>query len=294
MSFSPNRLPETVSGVLLALLSTALFTLVGVLVRLLSEGIDLFQILLFRQVVFVALLLPAMARSIDLLIKPQRPGLHLLRISGAFCALYLGFVTVSNIPLADATALGFSQVLFVALISGVCLSEPVGRSRWFTLLAGFTGVMLVVQPVFSQTPLLFLLSGLGGALGAAVAVVCVRKIAQSESRVVLLAYQALFVGLLALAPGLISWQWPALHEWGLLLAVGVISSLAQWLGVTAYKQGEANVIANVEYAKMLYAVLFGYWFFSEIPDALALAGMVLIVASAIWPLVIRALHKSPL
>lgn len=287
-------LSTTTKGVFLALLSTALFTLVGVLVRLLNESIDLFQILLSRQIVFIALLTPAMLRSIDLLIKPQRPALHLLRISGAFCALYLGFFTVSNIPLADATALGFTQVLFVALISGLFLSERVNRSRWFTILVGFAGVILVVQPVFSDTPLLFLLSGLGGALGAAIAVVCVREIAQSESRVVLLAYQAIFVGLIALVPSLMVWQWPTLSEWGLLLAVGVISSLAQWLGVTAYKLGEANVIANVEYAKMLYSVLFGYWFFTEIPNALALAGMVLIIASAIWPLVIKALNRSPL
>ncbi|WP_432470841.1 DMT family transporter [Amphritea sp. HPY] len=272
---------------MLALVSTALFVLVGVLVRILSERIDVFQILLFRQLVFVALLIPAIAVSIDTLLKPRMIHLHLLRIAGAFAALYLGFITVSNIPLADATALGFTQVLFVAIISRIFLSEAVGIARLVTVLVGFCGVILVVQPVFEDTSIIYTLAGLGGALGAAAAVVCVRRMAQTESRVVLLTYQAVFVGLITLLPGLIAWQWPTLYELVLLIFVGVSSSVAQWIGVTAYKLGEANVIANIEYAKIIYSLSFGYWLFAEVPDSLAVAGVLIIIASAFLPLVSR-------
>ena len=107
-------------GILLALMSTALFVLVGVLVRILSERIDVFQILLFRQLVFVALLIPAIAVYINTLLKPRMVHLHLLRIAGAFLALYLGFITVSNIPLADATALAPPDVTTVGLLAALC------------------------------------------------------------------------------------------------------------------------------------------------------------------------------
>lgn len=277
-------LPDGWRAVLLALISTGLFVVVGVLVRMLSERIDLFQILFFRQLVFVALLVPAMLASYKVLLKPRLLGLHGLRVIGAFFALYLGFVTVSNIPLADATALGFTQVLFVALVSRMFLSEAVGLSRWLTVLIGFVGVMLVVQPAFDGTPVLYTLAGLGGALGAAVAVVCVRKMAQTESRVVLLSYQAVFVGVVALIPSLSVWQWPSVDDLLLLIAVGVISSAAQWVGVTAYKLGEANVIANVEYAKMIYSLLFGYFLFAEIPNGLAVVGVFVIILSACIPM----------
>jgi len=286
------HLPNVWKGVLLALCSTALFTVVGVIVRLLSDSLDLFQILLFRQLVFVSLLLPAIVKNIDILIKPKRVKLHTLRILGAFTALYLGFVTVSNIPLADATALGFTQVLFVACISRVCLSERVSTSRLFTIIVGFIGVMLVVQPQFEQSSLLYTGAGLVAALGAAVAVICVRKVAQEEPKITLLAYQAIFVGLMALIPSLLNWQWPSWGEFALLICVGALSSLAQWIGVTAYKYGEANVIANVEYAKIIYSVGFGYWLFAEMPNGLAIAGLIVIVASAVLPVVYRQSNKA--
>jgi len=286
-----SAFPAPLRGIFLALISTALFVSVGVLVRILSESIDVFQILLFRQLVFVALLIPAIAVSINALLKPRMVHLHLLRIVGAFLALYLGFITVSNIPFADATALGFTQVLFVAIISRVFLSELVGIVRLITVSVGFCGVMLVVQPTFEDTSIIYTLAGVGGALGAAVAVVCVRRMAQTESRVVILTYQAAFVGLIALVPSLFAWRWPTLDELILLVFVGVISSVAQWIGVTAYKLGEANVIANVEYAKIIYSVLFGYWLFAEIPEGVAVIGVLIIITSAFLPLASRYWSK---
>lgn len=286
------KMPPTLNGISLALLSTALFTVVGVLVRVLSDSIDLFQILLFRQLVFLSLLMPAIVDNVEVLLKPKHLKLHTFRILGAFVALYLGFVTVSNIPLADATALGFTQVLFVACISRFFLAEAISVTRLFTIIVGFIGVMLVVQPSFEQTSLVYTLLGLIAALGAAVAVICVRKVAQVEPRITLLAYQAIFVGLMALIPSILVWQWPSGYELALLIGVGVLSSIAQWIGVTAYKYGEANVIANVEYAKIIYSLFFGYWLFAEKPDLLAMVGVIVIVMSAVLPMLFKNKSKA--
>lgn len=282
-----SHLSNTSKGIGLALCSTFLFTLVGVLVRILSESLDVFQILLFRQLVFVTLLLPAIVKSIDVLLKPQLLGLHTLRIVGAFIALYCGFLTVSNIPLADATALGFTQVLFVAFLSRTFLAESVSTQRVVTIAVGFIGVMLVVQPSFEQSSLTYTFVGLLAAFGAAMAVLCVRKVAQTEPKITLLAYQAIFVGLMALVPALLNWQTPTLEEFTLLIAVGVISSLAQWIGLTAYKYGEANVIANVEYGKIIYSVGLGYFLFTEIPNWLAVMGAITIILSALLPFIYK-------
>ncbi|KJZ15803.1 membrane protein [Marinomonas sp. S3726] len=285
------QLPKPLQGVALALVSTCLFVCVGALVRILSEQIDLFQILLVRQLVFILVLMPAIWVSLDVLLKPAKVKLHLLRILGAFLALYLGFVTVSNLPLADATALGFTQVLFVAIISKIFLSESVGVNRVVTVLVGFVGVMLVVQPSFEAVSLLYTLAGLGGALGAAIAVVCVRQMSKTESRTVLLTYQAVFVGLIALIPSLFVWQWPTAAQWLLLVLVGVISSIAQWVGVSAYKLAEANIVANVEYAKMIYSLILGYFLFSELPNELAVVGVVIIISSAFLPFMDKVFKK---
>jgi len=278
-----NNISAQGQGITLALLSTALFVLVGVLVRLLSESINVFEILLFRQLVFIILLLPAISINIQIFLKPRQVKLHILRVAGAFIALYFGFITVSHLPLANATALGFSQVLFVALLSYFLLGEDVGAMRIFTIITGFIGVMLVVEPNFGQTQLVYIMTGLAGAFGAAVAVICVRKMAQSQPKITLLTYQAVFVGLIALLPALLSWQWPTLPQLLQLIMVGVLSSIAQWIGISAYKLAQANIIANVEYIKIIYSLLLGFLLFGELPTQLALIGCAVILSSAALP-----------
>lgn len=287
-----DGLSDPAKGIALALISNALFILVGVIVRELSQTIDIFQILLFRQLVFVTLLMPSIISNIDAMLHPKMVSMHVWRVTGAFIALYFSFLTVSNIPFADATALGFLKVLFVAVISRLFLKENVGWTRMTTILVGFTGVMLVVQPTLESESLFYVGTGLVAALGAAIAVICVRKMANVESKTVVLAYQAIFVGAVALIPAIIEWQWPTWSELALLVLVGVISSIGQCFGVTAYKWGEANVVSNVEYSQMIYSMVLGYLLFAELPNSLALIGASVILFSAILPFIIKAKQKQ--
>ncbi len=286
-----DGLSDPAKGIALALISNALFILVGVIVRELSQSIDIFQILLFRQLVFVTLLMPSIISNIDAMLHPKMVSMHVWRVTGAFIALYFSFLTVSNIPFADATALGFLKVLFVAVISRLFLKENVGWARMTTILIGFTGVMLVVQPSLESESMFYVGTGLVAALGAAIAVICVRKMANVESKTVVLAYQAIFVGAVALIPAIIEWQWPTWSELALLVLVGVISSIGQWFGVTAYKWGEANVVSNVEYSQMIYSMVLGYLLFAELPNSLALIGANVILFSAILPFIIKVKQK---
>ncbi|MFV8460630.1 DMT family transporter [Vibrio campbellii] len=286
-----DELSDPAKGIALALISNALFILVGVIVRELSQTIDIFLILLFRQLVFVTLLMPSIISNIDAMLHPKMVSMHVRRVTGAFIALYFSFLTVSNIPFADATALGFLKVLFVAVISRLFLKENVGWARMTTILVGFTGVMLVVQPTLESESLFYVGTGLIAALGAAIAVICVRKMANVESKTVVLAYQAIFVGAVALIPAIIEWQWPTWSELALLMLVGVISSIGQWFGVTAYKWGEANVVSNVEYSQMIYSMVLGYLLFAELPNSLALIGASVILFSVILPFIIKVKRK---
>ncbi len=154
-----NYLPSTMKGCILALISTALFTIVGIFVRKLSADFDTFQILFFRQLIFMLLLVPAALKSINVLLRPNKLRLHALRITGAFTALYCGFITISNIQFADATALGFLQVLFVAVIARFVLAEQITRGRIFSILVGFIGVMMVVRPTFEDSHNVYVILG---------------------------------------------------------------------------------------------------------------------------------------
>jgi len=110
-----------------------------------------------------------------------------------------------------------------------------------------------------------------GALGAAMAVTSVRKVSQTEPTATLLAYQSVFVGTLAGVP--LFWLWTTPDTQGvLLLAMGGLATVGQWVRINALRLGEASVIGNMEYSKLIYAAILGYAVFGEMPDVYTVLG----------------------
>jgi len=121
-----------------------------------------------------------------------------------------------------------------------------------------------------------------GALGAAVAVTSVRKVSQTESTATLLAYQSVFVGTLAGVPLFWLWTTPDMQGVLLLLAMGGLATEGQWAGIKALRLGEASVVGNMGYSKLIYPAILGYAVFGEMPDIYTVLGTSIIVASSIY------------
>ncbi len=123
-------------------------------------------------------------------------------------------------------------------------------------------------------------SSLLGALGAGVAIVSVRKLSQSESTATLLIYQAVFVGVLSGVPLFWLWVTPDLTGLVLLLLMGVLATVGQWVGVKALRLGEASVIGNIQYVQLIYAAILGFFLFNEIPDVYTIVGATIIISAS--------------
>ncbi len=240
------------------------------------------QILFFRQLVVFLSTLPAVCQSFPTNLRTEYPQLHALRLVGAFVALSCGIWAVAVLPLTTAITLGFTQVFFVALLAWGFLSEPVGVHRVMATVAGFMGVVVVMRPGAEGIVDVYTLIPIIGAFGAAVAIISVRKLSQTDSTSTLLVYQAVFIGALSGAPLIWLWVTPDLAGLMFLLAIGVLATLGQWVGVKALRLGEASVVGNIEYAKLIYGVVLGFLVFSEIPDACTLFGSGIIVASSAY------------
>ena len=133
---------------------------------------------------------------------------------------------------------------------------------------------------------------LAGAVGAAFAVISVRKLSQTESTATLLLYQAVFVGALAGIPLFWLWVTPDLPGLLLLLAMGILATTGQWVGVKALRLGEASVIGNIQYTQLIYAAILGYALFGETPDTHTLLGAAIIIASALYMVHREAIKKA--
>lgn len=275
-------LSANMQGVLWALLAAGLFATVAAMAKLAVTEFHVLQILFFRQVVLFLSSMPAIARDFPESLQTRHPGLHAARLAGAFVALASGIWAVAVLPLTTAITLSFAQVFFVALLALWFLREPVGRHRIGAVAAGFVGVIVVIRPGVEGFATLHALIPLAGALGAAVAVIAVRRLARTESTATLLVYQAGFIGLLAGVPLFWLWTTPDLKGLILLLSMGVLASAGQWVGVRALRLGEASVIGPVHYTQLVHAALLGLVLFGEIPDGATLTGAAIIVASALY------------
>ncbi len=287
-----STVSDNVKGILWALLATALFAIVAAMAKVAVKEYHVLQILFFRQVLVFLSCLPSIARSFPGSLKTQHPNIHASRLLGAFVALSCSIWAVAVLPLTTAITLGFAQVFFVALLALSLLNESVGKHRIVAVVVGFVGVVIVMRPGVEGMVDIYALIPILSALGAAVAVISVRKLSQTESTATLLVYQSVFVGALAGVPLFWLWVTPDLNGMILLLAMGVLATVANWIGVKALRLGEASVVGNIQYMQLIYAAILGFFLFSEVPDKYTIVGAAIIIGSSIYIFHREAISKK--
>ncbi len=287
-----STVSDNVKGILWALLATALFAIVAAMAKVAVKEYHVLQILFFRQILVFLSCLPSIARSFPGSLKTQHPNIHASRLLGAFVALSCSIWAVAVLPLTTAITLGFAQVFFVALLALSLLNESVGKYRIVAVVVGFVGVVIVMRPGVEGMVDIYALIPILSALGAAVAVISVRKLSQTESTATLLVYQSVFVGALAGVPLFWLWVTPDLNGMILLLAMGVLATVANWIGVKALRLGEASVVGNIQYMQLIYAAILGFFLFSEVPDKYTIVGAAIIIGSSIYIFHREAISKK--
>jgi len=208
-------------------------------------------------------------------------------------AMLFGFTAIIHMPLADATAIFFAKSFFVTVFAVLFLAETVGVYRWSAVLIGFVGVMIMLQPGTDNFSI-YGLASLAGAAGAAAVMILLRLLSRSDSTDTIMTYGALGVGLVMIIPGIYFWQQATASEWLLLTAVAVVSYFGQKCNIFAYKHGEASLLASLDYVRLLWATLFGFLIFDQLPGMSTWVGAVIVVAAAIFTIYREMRRKSGL
>lgn len=299
-----NTQPENLNltGALSALGAITCFSVNDVAIKFLSDGYALHQVVLIRAAIggtlLIALILLFQGGLATL--RTNRLGMHLIRGGCVVFANTTFFLGLAALPLATGVAIFFISPLVITVFSVIFLREHVGPRRWAAVLLGFLGVLIVLRPgteAFRFAALLPLLA----AVGYAALHILTRHIGRTESPAALAFYiQATFL-LVSATMGLFfgqgqmggqadpsldflfrAWTWPALSDWWVLILLGVTSTAGGYLISQAYRVAEAALVAPFEYAAMPMAILFGLLIFDEWPDAIALLGIALILASGLY------------
>jgi drug/metabolite transporter (DMT)-like permease len=288
-----HRLPDNLKGIVLLMLASIVFSLMALLIKLLGQRLHITQILLVRQIGMVIMVAPAILRNFPGSLRTTRPGLQLIRVFCALVAMLFGFTAVIHMPLADATAIFFAKSFFVTVFAVFFLAEIVGVYRWSAVLIGFVGVLIMLQPGTDNFSI-YGLASLVGAAGAAAVMILLRLLSRSDSTDTIMTYGALGVGLVMIVPGIYFWQQPTASEWLLLTAVAVVSFFGQRCNIFAYKHGEASLLASLDYVRLLWATLFGFLVFDQLPGMSTWFGAVIVVAAAIFTIYRETRRKSRL
>ena len=174
-----------------------------ILVRQLSVDYSSFEILFFRNLVSVCILLPPVIKVGFSTLRTQRLPLHCLRAFLSYIGVLLLFYGIANIPLPDVTALSFTQPLFVVLLAALVLREPVNRACWTAVITGFIGLLVIVRPGFVVVELATALV-LFSAFSYAVSNICVKRLMTTDTANQSVFYFNLLMLPIALVPAIFS------------------------------------------------------------------------------------------
>lgn len=236
----------------------------------------------WRQLPTVPLLLGwfALKGRSDLL-TTRRLGAHVKRSGFGIVGMALNFGAATLLPLAVATTLNYSSAIFAVVLSALVLREPTGPWRWGAVALGFAGVVLIAQPWGNELPLIGAAIALAAAFMIALISVQLRDLGRTEHPLTIVFYFSLFtVPLLALAMPFVSTAHDA-ADWLLLLACGLIGLLGQVLLTAALRYGAVANVIVMDYSGLVWATLFGWLVFDNLPPASTWLGAPLVVAAGL-------------
>ncbi len=272
-------------AILMTVSAAGVFTISAASVKLLAGEVPLAQLVLFRNLFALPILLLLLPGAGGwAVMRPKRPSMHLLRVTGGMAGMFGAFAGYTWLPIATASVLGFTMPLFLTALSVVFLGEKVGWRRWTAVVVGFVGVVLVARPgVGEALPIGPVLAVLVGGLGWAVAMISIRKMGEAGEHGVAIVlwftiWSAVLSGLLTIPV----WETPTAWQWFLLLVIGVVSAAAQLLMTEAYRRGEPTLLAPFEYSALLWTMLLGAAVWGEWPGPVALLGFAVLVGAGLF------------
>ena len=268
-------------GVVYMIMSVLFFSFMDILIKITDEY-AVGQVMFFRAVfglIPIFFLIPK--NRLRDFYKTKHFGLHFYRSFFGAIAMAAIFIGLRNLQLAEVTSLAFSGPIWVVIFSMIFLSEKIRTKRWVAVGLGFIGVLIISKPGFNNLnyyyifPIIF-------CIGFAGVSILIRKLTLAGETVWLIAFYfsvASGLGGLATFP-LGDWIMPTKYDLVLLILVGLLGGIANLTLTQSYKLAEVTLTTPLKYLSLVFAIIFGFYFFNEVPSFNTLLGAGLIVISS--------------
>lgn len=266
---------QLMKAIMCLTISALLFSVMGICIRYASHTVDNPTIVFFRNAVGLCIFLPFIFNKGIGFFKTEKLWMHMWRSVVGLIAMYGFFYAIANLKLSNAMVFTYSSPIFIPLIAWLFLKEKVTLSMLLAAVIGFTGVLFVAKP---DTGLFNIMSviGLGASFLAAMAFVTVRALTATEPPERIVFYFCFFGALISIVPMFWLWRPYTLTELAYLISAGVLANISQLFLSTAYKLAPAGQIGPVNYIAIVFAGIWGYLFWGELPDSYSMIGLGLI------------------
>jgi drug/metabolite transporter (DMT)-like permease len=251
-------------------------------VKWLTDDYSPFQIAFLRYAVglLFAIGIATQAGGLGTL-KTMRPGGHALRSVFNIGTMLTFYYALAILPLADTMAITYAGPLFMTLLSVLLLKEKVGPRRWAAVIIGFVGVLVILQPSgtgFNWAAVL----ALSSAFLYALTLITSRQLSATESSHTILFYYS--VGVLIVTGATMPWLWvtPGWNDLWVFLLVGVSGSVGQFCLNQAFRYSEVSLLAPIDYTGLVWAILFGWALWSQLPSITVITGSLIVVGSTLY------------
>lgn len=279
---------KKITGIVLMLCASTCFVTMATLVKAMGDSLPLTELMFLRCLLAVPVLFAALVKRGKPLVT-KAWGVLLLRALFGVVAMFSFYYALTNMPLADCVFIGRTQPLLLVLAAPFIVGERAPKEAWIAIICGLAGSLLIMRPgvAWSSAAWVALLA----AATSAIAHLLVRRLGRSDDPGVIVFN---FTVLLALVSGVLcyqSFQIPSWRQWGLITGISVLASSGQYLLTMAYRHDKAPAIAASSYASVVLSVVYGYFFWGEMPTIGTLIGGACIVSGGIWLVYCRLQEK---
>tara|TARA_Y100000589_G_scaffold154437_1_gene147017 strand:- start:2271 stop:2984 length:714 start_codon:yes stop_codon:yes gene_type:complete len=206
---------------------------------------------------------------------------YMLRSVSGIIAMWTWFYAVTLIPIGEQTALSFLAPLFTTIGAALVLGETVRVRRWLAIAIGFIGALIIIRPGIVDFTLGHFVA-IASALAMGCSMLIIKHLTRRDNPLVIVFISHLIMMPMALLPALFVWEWPVFEAWLILIATGPAAVVGHVTMTKAYKLADASFVAGVDYARLPFAVLFGWIMFGELSDIWTWVGASIIFASSLY------------
>ena len=261
-------------------MSICAFSLMDVIVKW-SVDYPIGQVLFFRGffgIIFYFFIIPR--ERLHDFYKTKRPGLHSLRCIAGLIAIIAIFIALRKLPLATVVSISFAAPIFTTIFSIFLLSEKVGIYRWLAVLVGFIGILIITEPGISNLNIYYIFPIIF-CLGLSYVAITLRQLSTTEPVWLISLFFSIAITFLSFLTLPFGWVMPSFNHFLILSLVGIFGGVSNlWLS-QSYKYSEVSLVTPLKYLTLVFAIIFGYFIWDEIPTIKTLIGALLVIVSTL-------------